>query len=95
MVRHIVFFKLEDASKENKKYIQEILLSMKGKIEVLCNLEVGVNFSPEERAFDVALISDFSSKDDLGIYAKHPVHVEIVNYLKSIHTLTKVVDYEF
>lgn len=95
MVKHIVFFKLEDNSPANKQAIQERIMSMKGKIDCLQHLEVGNNFSPEERAFDLALVSDFKTKEDLNAYAIHPIHVEIVTFLKSINTVTKVVDYEY
>jgi len=95
VVRHIVFFKLEDNSEQNKQDIKNRLMSMNGKIEVMSNLEVGVNFSPEERAFDISLSCDVATKEDLKTYATHPVHVEVVTYLKSINTVTKVVDYEY
>ena len=95
MVRHIVFLKLEDNSFANKKVVQERLMSMQGKIDVLKHLEVGINFSPEERAFDLALVSDFDNKEGLNAYAINPLHLEVISFLKSIHTVTKVVDYEF
>lgn len=95
MVRHIVFFKLEDNSEANKKDIKARFMGMEGKIEGMQNLEVGLNFSTEERAFDMALSCDFTDKEGLKFYATHPVHVEIVTYLKSINTVTKVVDYEY
>ena len=95
MVRHIVFLKLEDNSFANKKVVQERIMSMQGKIDVLKHLEVGINFSPEERAFDLALVSDFDDKEGLNAYAINPLHLEVISFLKSIHTVTKVVDYEF
>lgn len=95
MVRHIVFFKLEDNSEANKKDIKARFMDMEGKIEGMQNLEVGLNFSTEERAFDMALSCDFEDKEGLKVYATHPVHVAIVTYLKSINTVTKVVDYEY
>lgn len=95
MIKHIVLFKLEDNSQANKEDIKSRFLSMVGKIEVMKNLEIGINFSPEERAFDLSLMCDFETKEDLKIYAEHPVHVAIVTYLKSINTVTKIIDYEF
>ena len=95
MVRHIVFLKLEDNYAANKKVVQERIMSMQGKIDVLKHLEVGINFSPEERAFDLALVSDFDNKEGLNAYAINPLHLEVISFLKSIHTVTKVVDYEF
>lgn len=95
MVKHIVFFKLEDNSETNKEAVKQRIIGMKGKIDVLKHIEVGVNFSPEERAFDLALVTDFETKEDLHAYAIHPLHVEVVTFLKSINTVTKVVDYVY
>lgn len=95
MVKHIVFFKLEDNSPANKEVVKARIMSMQGKIPYLSHMEVGVNFSPEERAFDLALITDFYTKEDLARYAVDPIHVEVVQFLKSINTQTKVVDYEY
>jgi hypothetical protein len=93
MVKHIVFFKLQDNSPENKETIKNRIMSMQDKIDYLRHLEVGVNFSTQERAYDLALVSEFDNEEDLARYAIDPIHVEIVNFLKSINTITKVVDY--
>ncbi len=95
MVKHVVFFKLVDNSEANKEDIKRRFMGMEGKIEGMQNLEVGINFSTEERAFDLVLFCDFENKEGLSFYATHPVHTTIVAYLKSINTVTKAVDYEF
>ena len=95
MIKHILFFKLEDNSEANKEAVKTRIMGMKGKIALLKHIEVGVNFSPEERAFDLALVTDFETKEDLQAYAIHPLHVEVVTFLKSINTVTKVVDYVY
>lgn len=95
MIKHIVLLKLEDNSEEHKKIVQKMILSLKSKIDVIVNLEVGINFAEEDRAYDIALISDFKSKEDLQSYATNPLHVEVITYLKSKNTLSKVVDYEY
>ena len=95
MIKNIVFFKLEDNSEANKEAVKTRIMGMKGKIALLKHIEVGVNFSPEERAFDLALVTDFETKEDLQAYAIHPLHVEVVTFLKSINTVTKVVDYVY
>jgi len=95
MIKHIVFLKLEDNSQKHKKFVQEKIMSMKDKISELKHIEVGINFADEERAYDLSLISDFDTKKDLQSYAINPLHVEIIKYLKSKNTITKVVDYEY
>ena len=43
MIKHIVCFKLKDNSEENKLKAKEVLLSMKGNVPMLRNIEVGVD----------------------------------------------------
>lgn len=94
MVRHIVFLKLKENTPMNKTLVSDKILSMNRKMDVLRHLEVGQNFSIEERAFDVALIADFDSKEDLNTYATHPLHVDVLTYIKNFVAESKVVDYE-
>ncbi len=95
MIRHIVFFKLHDNSEENKKQTKDVILSLRDKIDVIKFYQVGINFSKEERAYDLTLVSDFGSKDNLKIYANHPEHLKVIALLKSKNTITKVVDFEY
>lgn len=95
MVKHIVFFKLEENSEAHCLVVKERLLTMKKNIKILQNIEVGINFSDEERAYDLALLTDFDSEESLNIYAKHPFHQDIITYMKSIAISSKVVDYKY
>ncbi|BCD63014.1 hypothetical protein NitYY0826_C1904 [Nitratiruptor sp. YY08-26] len=93
MVRHIVFMKFPDFSLAQKA--KEKLLSMKNYIEVLQDIEVGIDFSRSPRSYDLALVTTFTTKEDLETYRIHPYHQKtIVAWLKEIGTETKVVDYE-
>jgi len=95
MVKHIVFFKLADNSKAHCEEVKNRLLTMKDNINVLRDIEVGINFAKEERAYDLALLTDFESQEDLNIYAKHPFHQDIITFMKSIAVSSKVVDYKY
>jgi rRNA maturation protein Rpf1 len=95
MVKHIVFFELSDNSEENKKIVQKRLLTMKNEIKILKNIEVGLNFADEDRAYDIALLTDFESKKDLESYARHQYHLEIISFMKSVALSSKVVDFEY
>ena len=95
MVKHIVFFKLEDNSKHHCEEVKKRLLTMKENIDVLKNIEVGINFAKEERAYDLALLTDFESEENLTIYAKHLFHQDIITYMKSVSISSKVVDYKY
>lgn len=95
MIKHIVFIKLEENTEKNKKAIKDRLLSMKGHIDILKNIEVGINFCKEDRAYDIALLTDFKTLEDLQTYAIHPLHIDVIKFIKSHNAITKIVDYEY
>ncbi len=94
MVKHIVFFKLSDEGMKEQKAIVEKLQALKYNIPYIRALEVGVNFAEEQRAFDIALTVILDDKEALFNYSIDDKHVELVTFLKSLDTHTKVVDYE-
>ncbi|MFR2503620.1 MAG: Dabb family protein, partial [Coprobacillus cateniformis] len=49
MIKHIVCFKLKDNSLENCQKTYDILMSMKGKVEMLKDIQVGIDFLHSER----------------------------------------------
>lgn len=95
MVKHIVFFKLRDNSATNCEIVKEKLLTLRENIEVLKKIEVGINFAQEDRAYDLALLTDFDTQEDLNIYANHPFHQDIITYIKTVTISSKVVDYKY
>ncbi|QHG90913.1 Dabb family protein [Sulfurimonas sp. CVO] len=95
MVVHIVMFKFRDENKEsNIKDVAEKLNALSELIIELKVMEVGVNFTDSERAFDLSLYSTFETKEDLGAYTIHPEHLKVVELIKSVTMESKVVDYE-
>ena len=94
MIVHIVAFKFKDGEDVNIQKIKNLLEALPQKIKEIVFLEVGVNFSKEERAMDMSLITHFETKEDLSIYAVHPDHLEVVALIKQASEYTKVVDYE-
>ncbi len=94
MITHIVCFKLKERSTENASKTRDVLMSMEGKIQQLLHLEVGIDVLHLERSYDVVLICKFNSLDDLEAYQIHPVHQDIVKYIKSVGEATVSVDFE-
>ncbi len=95
MIVHIVFLKLKDENRDtNLLKIKSMLEGLAPKIKEIQFLEVGANFSQEERAMDMSLVTHFKSKEDLALYANHPDHLEVVSIIKQVAEFTKVVDYE-
>ena len=95
MIVHIVMFKLKDENKDsNIEKVKNELTALVDKIDELIDIEIGVNFADEARAFDLSLYSTFNSKEDLKAYAIHPEHLKVVELIKSVALESKVVDYE-
>ncbi len=94
MITHVVLFKLTDRSAENIRHTRDILAAMTGKISQLCELEVGQNALPSERACDIALIARVESWADLQIYQKHPVHKKVLEHIGQVAASVVAVDYE-
>ena len=69
MVKHIVMWRMaESEDKEQRaKDIKENLEALKGKIDFLVNIEVGLNFNDTDAASDVVLVSEFETKEDLTL----------------------------
>lgn len=53
------------------------LEGLKGLIDSIVEIEVGINFESSEMAYDVVLYSVFKDKEGLDIYQKHPEHQRI------------------
>jgi len=94
MVRHIVMFDFkENNKKENIQKAKEMLENLIDTIPTLKSMEVGVNFSSEDRAMDLSIITSFDDKAGLEEYAIHPKHLKVVEFIKTVVNSSKVSDY--
>jgi len=95
MIVHIVMFKFkEENRKANIIQAKQMLENLMGAVPSLRSIDVGVNFSEEERAMDLSIITSFESKEGLDAYAIHPEHLKVVDFIKEVVEYSKVVDYE-
>ena len=99
MIRHIVFWRLNESAYGNDKQtnaqiLKEKLLAMQGKVDGLLKVDVGFDFSNEKDSCDVTLYSEFSTKEALYQYQIHPDHQEIKKWLGEVRCERRVVDYE-
>lgn len=95
MVKHIVCFRLKDNSPEACQKAKEVLMGMKGQVEQLRDISVGIDFLHSARSFDLILETLFDSKEDLEAYQSHPYHVNVVKtYMHAVRTDSVSVDWE-
>lgn len=96
MVKHVLFCKLADYSEENCKKLQEVFLSMRGKVPMALAVDAHVDFLRSARSFDVMLEVELASPEELDNYQKDPFHCDVVKtYVHSVVEKSVTVDYEF
>lgn len=94
MVKHIVMFDFKDEHKsENLKKTKEMLEALMDSVATLQSMEVGINFSEEERAMDLSIVTTFEDQEGLELYANHPEHLNVLAFIKTVINASKVVDY--
>lgn len=97
MLKHIVMMKLKPANDDELKsriaQLKNMLELLGHSIKELHKIEVGVNISTRAAAYDLVLMSEFKSEEELNIYRTHKEHVKVLDYLKIWVDETKVVDY--
>jgi hypothetical protein len=99
MINHVVLFKLNDYSKQEKQAViaelKAMLESLKDKIKEVKYIEVGVNYEIETKNYDLVLISHFETLEDLEKYRVHPGHLKVVKRIDETVSARAAVDYEF
>lgn len=95
MIKHIVFFKLKDRSPESIERTAAVLRNMEGKIPQLVSIEVGLDVIHSERSFDIALVTELASLEDLQSYQVHPEHQIVIRHINEVKDVSVSVDYEF
>lgn len=94
MIKHIVFFKLKDRSRDKVAETVAALRNMEGRIPQLLSIEVGADLIHSERSFDIALVTVVASMEDLQAYQVHPAHKEVIAHINEVKELSVAVDYE-
>lgn len=95
MIKHIVCFKLKDNSKESKEKARDVLMSMKGNVALLKDIQVGIDFLGSARSYDIILEIILESKEALEEYQNDKYHCEVVKkYMHAVRETSVAVDYE-
>ncbi len=94
MIKHIVCFKLADNSKEKCEKAAEVLRSMKGNVDLLRDIEVGIDFLHSQRSYDVILQVVLDDEKALDLYQKDEYHCSVVKkYMHSVVETSVAIDY--
>ena len=99
MFKHIVFWRLKDTGNghdqlASARAMKQKFEALRGVIPGLQRIEVGIDVSRTDDSCDVALYSEFESRAAFDVYYEHPAHQELVQFIKSVRTERRMVDYE-
>ena len=99
MINHVVLFKLKDYPEAERPMIiaemKSLLEGLKGKIDELKYIEVGVNYELNSKSYDMVLISHFNSVEELDKYRVHPEHKKVLARFSELRLDRAAVDFEF
>ncbi len=94
MITHVVTFKFRDGSRAHLDHCTALIESMRDRVPSLRSLTVGRNVVDVPNAHHLVLIATFDDVVGLEEYQEHPVHTEVVAYLRQHREASASVDYE-
>ena len=92
MVTHIVLWNLKDKSQKAQQggEMKRRLEALVGVVPGLLRAEVGVGFN----GYDVALYTELEDRAALAVYADHPAHCKVKEFVHSVICERVCCDYE-
>lgn len=99
MIKHIVLWTFKEASGEIEKQnnislAEQKIKELKDKISVVRKIETRKNATMYPDAYDLALLCEFDNLADLDFYQKHPEHLALVEWIKTVRDKKAAIDYE-
>jgi Stress responsive A/B Barrel Domain len=95
VIRHVVMFKLKPGvSAAQRDEWLEISRRLHGEVELVRSYSIGADLLHLPRSYDVAVVADFDSLDDVRAYAEHPSHLPAVELSRSLSEHIVSVDFE-
>lgn len=95
MIKHIVCFKLKNPSREECEKAKDVLMSMKGNVPPIRDINVGIDFLHSERSYDLILEVLLDNAEALEEYQNDSYHCSVVKkHMHSVRESSIAVDYE-
>ena len=96
-IKHIVMWRLRGETPAERtaarSKVKTLFEGLRGRIDGLTYLEVGIDVSDVDYACDVVLVSEFTDSAALKAYAIHPEHLRVREELGDLRIGRFQVDY--
>lgn len=67
---------------------------MKERIPGMLSIDAGLDFTKSERSYELGLVTRHVDREALGVYQTHPVHLEVVDFIRPRASSSAAVDFE-
>ena len=97
MIIHIVMWKLKGEGAEKQDNIRKVkaaLETCKDIVPGMLKYEIGIDAGIDHAPWDIAVYSEFSSREALQAYQQHPTHLAIKPIVGAVREARGAVDYE-
>ena len=99
MIRHIVMWKFKNEAEgkskvENMAVVRDSLYALLPIIPEIKKMEIGFDVKHTDMSMDLLLLTEFDSLDALAIYANHPEHLKVAEYVRKVIETRVVLDCE-
>lgn len=96
-IRHIVMWRVAGETPDERARARQVVKAafdgLRGRIDGMTHLEVGLDMSDVDYACDVVLVTEFRDRDALAAYAEHPEHLRVRRELGALRIARHQVDY--
>jgi hypothetical protein len=92
MIVHVVLMRFPDA--RDAEEAARRLRTLSDKVDVIRRFDVGSNVVPSERAYDLGLVMEFDSIQDLETYQMHPEHGAVAEFCAARREAAVSCDFE-
>ncbi|PDT03276.1 stress responsive protein [Rhizobium chutanense] len=96
-IKHIVMWRVRgetpEARREARHRVKTAFEDLRGRIEGMTHVEVGMDISDVDYACDVVLVTEFTDANALKNYASHPEHLRVREELGDLRIARHQVDY--
>ncbi len=95
MIKHVVMFKLNNPTPTLCSDTKDVLLSMKGNVPEIKEIEVGVDFLHSGRSYDIMLSVVLEDRRALDTYQNDPYHCGVVKrHMHAVSSASVAIDYD-
>jgi hypothetical protein len=97
-IKHIVMWRVRGETLQERnaarQKVRTAFEGLRGLIDGMTHLEIGMDVSEAEYACDIVLVSEFRSAHDLKNYVTHPEHLRVREELADLRIARHQVDYQ-